>query len=215
MFRRLFLSMLMFIFLNVAHTSAESYDNYDWICDYEFQATPVVYCVNNGAFEHNIYYFSAGNNKCLVVLCHGFVNNDGYGILMMNQYRHDYAQAVSESIAYWTRRGLLKDVGDFNYVFMNTCYSGYAPKSTTLPMYGINLNFAFDHKDITGFTERRLKNGQVMLSLYRAIPKKSRTTRSSGSLSKMLEENNVKGYKSVTRRSSSKPVGMVILSNPF
>ena len=215
MFRRLFLSMLMFIFLNVAHTSAESYDNYDWICDYEFPVTPVVRCVNNGAFEHNIYYFSAGNNKCLVVLCHGFVNNDGYGILMHGQYRHDYAQAVAESIAYWTRRGMLKNVGNFDFVFMNTCYSGYAPKTTTLPIYGINLNLAFDHKDVTGFSERRTRNGQVILSLYRAIPKQSKTTRASGSLSKMLEDKKVKGYRSISRRSSSKPEGVTILSNPF
>ena len=204
----LFLSAILFI---TATAEAIEDSNYDWICDYEFPATPVVYCVNNGEFEHNVYYFAAGDNKYLVLVCHGFVNNDGYGIFMHNQYRHDYPQAVAESLAYWTRQGKLRNIGDFNYVFMNTCHAGYATQTTTLPVYHMTLARAIDYKGITGFSEDPLQNGQVLIKLYRVVPQNRAVERSSGSLSRFLQCHNVRGYRSVNHRSASRPAGVQIL----
>lgn len=84
----------------------------------------------------------------MYLICHGFHNSDGYGILMHSRFSHDYAQAVSESIAYWTRPGKLRNVGNFDYVFMSTCYSGYAPGSVTTPTYDIPLAQATDYKTL-------------------------------------------------------------------
>lgn len=212
MLRKVFLSMLMFIFANMMHAAAA---DEDYILDYSFEATPVVRCVNNGEFEHNIYYFASGNNKCLVVLCHGFVNNDGYGILMHNQYRHDYAQAVAESIAYWTSRGMLKNVGDFNYVFMNTCYAGYAQQTVRLPVYGINLERAIDYKGITAFSESPIGNGRVRINLYRVVPKYVNSARSISALSDFLSKNKVRGYRAIGSVSKTKPAGLITLCDPY
>lgn len=212
------LSFLFFsIFMFVSTASAEDYYNdYDWVCDYEFPVTPLVHCVDSkGEFEHNIYYFAAGNNKCLVVLCHGFNDNQGFGILMHGQFRHDYANAVAESLAYWTRQGYLRGAGDFNYVFMNACHTGYAQLSVKLPIYNVNLVRAINYKGVTGFSEHAYGNGQVLIRLYRVIPKNTRTTRSEGALSNFLQNNGVRGYRSVGSRSSSRPEGVKILVGEF
>lgn len=213
MFRKFF-SRLVLVTILFFTSDASAFDdrNYDWICDYEFPATPVVRCVNNdGEFDHNIYYFSAGDNKCLVIVCHGTVDKSGYGIYMHDRYRSDYSQAVAESLAYWTRQGKLRNVGDFNYVFMNTCHAGYASASTILPIYNMKLVRAIDYKGITGFSESPASNGQVMIKLYRCVPKNQASGDSSGSLSRFLQKNNVRGYRSVRSRSSSRPAGVKIL----
>ena len=216
MFRRIFLSMLMFILASMMHVSAESLDDYDWLCEYEFAATPVVWHENNGEFEHSMYYFRAGDNKCLVVVCHGFVDdNKRYGIFMNNKYRYDYAQAVAESIAYWTQKGKLKNVGDFDYVFINTCHSGYAPHSTKLPTYNINLVRAIDHKGYNGFQQAPASNGQVMLKFFRLVKKQAPAPRVPSALANMLEQNGVRSYRSVRSRSSSRPAGVIVLSDQF
>lgn len=133
---------------------------------------------------------------------------------MHGQYRYDYAQAVSESIAYWTRKGLLKDVGDFDYVFMNTCYAGYAKQTVQLPIYGINLERAIDYKGITAFTESRVRNGKVKLTLYRVVPKKVTSSRSFSSLSDFLQKNKVSGYRAGGGVSTKKPEGLIMLYDP-
>ena len=207
----LFLSAILFV-----SSTAQAFDerNYDFVCDYQFYATPVVHCVNNNEFEHNIYYFSSDtdeDNKCLVVICHGFVDNNGYGIFMHNQYRYDYPQAIAESLAYWTGRGKLRNVGEFNYVFMHTCHTGYARASTTLPMYGMNLVRAIDYKGINAFSEEPLQDGQVLLKFYRVVPKNRAIGEAEGALSRYLKRNNVRGYRSVNHRSASKPKGIQIL----
>ena len=214
MLRSFFMSIIFSILLFASTASAE---DEDYLIDYEFQATPVVYAVHQGGeFDHNIYYFAAGNNKCLVVVCHGFVSDNGrYGIFMNNSYRYDYPKAVAESVAYWTRQGKLRNVGDFNYVFMNTCHTGYAQASATLPMYNIDLVRAIDYKGINWFSERPAQNGQVILQFGRVIPRGARATRSPSQLESFLSRNNVRGYKSVGSRSKSKPQGAIILSNRF
>ena len=212
---KIFLAALLSILIFAATASAaeDYYRDYDWVCDYEFPATPLVHCVDqSGAFEHNIYYFAAGENRCLVVLCHGFNDNNGFGILMHGQFRHDYANAVSESLAYWTRQGKMRNAGNFNYVFMNACHTGYAKQSVTLPVYNVNLVRAIDYKGVTGFSEESYANGQVVIKLYRVIPKNGRMTRSSSALSDFLRSNNVRGYRSVGSRSSTRPKGAQILA---
>ena len=211
---KFFIAMILSILMLVSTASAEDYyRDYDWVCDYAFPATPLVHCVDNkGKFEHNIYYFAAGNNKCLVVLCHGFGNNSGFGIQMHGRFRPDYANAVAESLAYWTRQGKLNNIGDFNYVFMNACYTGYAQSSVTLPIYNISLVRAIDYKGVTGFSEEPYQNNQVLIKLYRVIPKNSRAARSSSALSDFLKNNNVRGYRSIGSRSSTRPKGVIILS---
>ena len=109
MFRRIFLSMLMFVLASMMHVSAEEYE---YICDFSLEVTPLIKAVNqDGEFDHRMYYFNGKDengrdNKCLIIVCHGFVDgNKKYGIFMHNRQRYDYAQAVAESIAYWTRKG--------------------------------------------------------------------------------------------------------------
>ena len=208
---------LMFIVLSVLLISrTASAAEEDYVCDYEFPATPLVRCVNNGEFEHNIYYFAVGDNKCLVVVCHGFVDNNGnYGIFMHNRHRYDYPQAITESVAYWTKQGKLRNAGDFSYVFMHTCHTGYAQSSTNLPVYNINLVRAIDYKGINWFSENYLDNGQVMLKFGRVIPRGARSTHFESPLSNFLARNNVRGYRSVGSRSSTKPKGAIILSGEF
>lgn len=207
--------MVVLVFCSLLFFATTVSAEEDWVCDYEFPATPVVRCVNNGEFEHNIYYFAAGNNKCLVVVCHGFVNNDGYGIFMHNRYRHDYPKAVAESIAYWTRQGKLSRAGDFDYVFMHTCHTGYALASTSLPIYDINLVRAIDYKGINWFSEQPSQNGQVILQFGRVIPRGARATRVPSQLSSFLERNNVRGYKAIGSRSSTKPKGAITLYDGY
>ena len=216
MFRKIFAVWIFSILFFASTASAEDYRNCDWICDYEFLVTPLVHCVDgNGNFDHNVYYFSAGDDRCLVVLCHGFSDKNGFGIKLHGQFRRDYANAMAETIAYWTRKGLMKDAGDFNYVFFNACHSGYAVQSTNLPLYNIDLVRAIDYKGVTGFSEKIQNNGQALIRLYRAVPKSSRAGRSAGALSAFLKNNNVRGFRSIGTRSSTKPEGITILYNPF
>ena len=117
------LSFLFFsIFMFVSTASAEDYYNdYDWVCDYEFPVTPLVHCVDSkGEFEHNIYYFAAGNNKCLVVLCHGFNDNQGFGILMHGQFRHDYANAVYNRATSYHSSYFIYTLGFFHNIYGDT-----------------------------------------------------------------------------------------------
>lgn len=214
MFRKIF-AVWIFSMLFFAATAAAA-EEYDYICDYAFPVTPVVYCVDDkGEFDHNIYYFSASDKKCLVFICHGYGDNNGYGIHIAGNFRRDYANAIAEDIAYWTQQGKLKNVGKFDYVFMNTCYTGYAPSSVNLPLYNVSLVRAIDYKGITAFAQEKYRDGQILLKLYRVIPKSSRSGRASGALSTFLKKNNVRGFRSIGTRSSTKPEGITILYNPF
>lgn len=208
---KIFLAVLLSVLIFAATAAAA---DEDWICDYAFPATPVVRCVNqNGEFDHNIYYFSAGDNKCLVVVCHGSgSSNSNYGTHMYGQYRHDYPNAVAETIAYWTQQGMMRNVGKFNYVFMNTCHSAYAQPSVNLPVYNVSLVRAIDYKGVTGFSEEPYGNGQVLVKLYRVVPRNSRSSRSMGALANFLEKNNVRGYRAVRSRSSTRPEGVITLN---
>lgn len=158
--------MAVLIFAAGKNVSAEEYD---WEKMYDFACTRLVNCVTKeGEWDHSIYYFAEGNNRCLVVLCHGFHNSDGYGIKMHQRFRHDYAQAVSESLAYWSKQGKLQ-CGPYDYVFINTCYSGYAPQDTQLPIFNVNLHMAINFKGITGFVEHYDSNGNVnRISLWKS-----------------------------------------------
>ena len=207
--------VIAFSVLLIAATA--SAEDYDYEREYSFLATPVVKCVNqNGELDHRIYYFELGNeNKCLVFISHGFVNNNRYGIVVNGERRYDYAQAVAETIAYWTRRGKMRNVGDFYYVFMNTCHTGYAPAHTRLPIYNIDLQKAIDYKGVNYFTETPLGDGRVRLEFGRCIPKNTNAGRIYGGLSAFLKNNGVKGYRTIGSRSSSKPEGAIILSDAF
>ena len=208
---------IMVIFSILLVTSTVFAEDVTYETDFTFIATPIIKGVNqDGEFDHNIYYFAFGDDKCLVIVCHGFVDNDkNYGIFMHNRPRYDYAQAVSESIAYWTRQGEMRNVGDFKYVFINTCYSGYAPRITTLPTYNINLVRAIDYKGTNYFSETPLQNGQVILEFGRVIPNNVISSQVSSALSYFLGKHNVKGYRSVGSRSATKPKGAIILSDEF
>lgn len=158
----------MTLFVVLTMLGVASAEEYDWDKMYDFPCRRLVRCVNDsGEWDHSVYYFADKNNRCLVVICHGFYNNEGYGIIINNQWRHDYAQAVSESLAYWSRQGKLQ-CGPYDYVFMNTCFSGYANKNTWLPTFNVNLRMAIDYKGVTGFIEHYDRNGNVnRLSIYK------------------------------------------------
>ncbi len=166
MLKKLSVALLIILFFVTGkNVSAEEYD---WEKVFDFACKRLVNCVNpNGEWDHSVYYFANGDNKCLVVICHGFYDRKGYGIIMHNRYRYDYAQAVSESLAYWSRQGKLQ-CGPYNYVFMNTCYSGYAQQDTQLPMFNVNLHMAINFKGVTGYIENFDSNGNVnRISLWK------------------------------------------------
>ena len=158
--------LVLLFFVTGKNVSAEEYD---WEKVYDFACKRLVNCVaTNGEWDHSIYYFAEGDNRCLVVICHGFYNNEGYGIQMHKKFRHDYAQAVAESLAYWSKQGKLQ-CGPYDYVFMNTCYSGYAPQNTNLPMFNVNLHMAINFRGITGYIEHFDENGNVdRVSLWKS-----------------------------------------------
>jgi len=96
-------------------------------------------------------------------------------------------------------------------VFMSTCPSGYANASTTLPIFNMTLARAIDYKGLTGFTEQPLQNVQVLIRIYRVVPKNRAVKHSSGALARFLQRHNVRGYRSVNHRSASRPAGVQIL----
>lgn len=159
MLRKIFVAFAVILILTAGkNVSAEEYD---WEKVYDFSCKRLVNCVTKeGEWDHSIYYFAEGDNRCLVVVCHGFYDNNGYGIKMHTRFRRDYAQAVSESLAYWSRQGKLQ-CGPYDYVFINTCYSGYAQQDTRLPLFDVNLHMAINFKGITGYIEHFDNNGNV------------------------------------------------------
>lgn len=164
------LSVALLIILFLAAGKNVSAEEYDWEKVFDFACKRLVNCVkSNGEWDHSVYYFAEGNNRCLVVVCHGFYDrNNGYGILMHDRTRYDYAQAVAESLAYWSRQGKLQ-CGPYDYVFMNTCYSGYAQQDTQLPMFDVNLHMAINFKGVTGYIEHFDQNGNVnRISLWKS-----------------------------------------------
>lgn len=175
MLKRFFLIVLCISLFFSAKVSAESASAYDWDSTptYDFHCERLVNCVDssNNKWDHSVYYFEENDNKCLVILCHGFVDSKGeFGIVMHKQFRYDYAQAVAESLAYWSSKGYLK-CGEYDYVFLNSCYIGNMPSSVKLPVFNVNLVRAFDHKNVTGHVEDIEADGRVRLRLYRGYPK--------------------------------------------
>ena len=173
--RLLFLSILcIFVFFS-ANTEAEDAESYFWenLPSYDFFCERrLVKCVTaSGEFDHSLFYYADGENKCLVVLCHGFVDRFGnFGIVLNNVPRYDFAQAVSEILAYWSHKGVL-NCGEYNYVFLNSCYIGSMPQAVKLPLFNINLVRAMDHKNVTGHVESVESDGRIRLRLYRGYPK--------------------------------------------
>ena len=169
----------IFLFVSIIFMStafAESADDYDWERVYDFQARKLLEVHNpKGEWDHSIFYFAEGDNKCLVLISHGLVDKNGnYLVHLQNTNRYDYQTAVAETIAYWTAKGKLQNV-EFDYVFYSTCYSGYAQKTSTLPIFDMNLQMAIDHKGVTGFAEKYDNNGNVIgVILYRGYEKSPR-----------------------------------------
>ena len=150
---------------------ALSEEEYDWKEEYRLNVTTLLHCVNSQQeFDHNIYAFDNGNEQCLIVVCHGWTDGGSrYGILMHEQYREDYVQAVEESLAYWTRKGVLQNA-PFEFIVLTTCHSGYAQPNSRMPIFGINLQMANDNKNMNAFLERE-ENGQTVLYLFRGTPR--------------------------------------------
>ena len=170
---------------------ALSGEDYDWQEELKIPVTTLLHCVNSQReFDHNIYAFENGNNKCLIVVCHGWVYENRYGILMDEQYREDYVQAVEESLAYWTRKSVLRNA-PFDFILLTTCHSGYAPQSSRMPTFDIPLQMANDNKNMNAFLEDE-ENGQTFLYIFRGTPKTGNraSTDTSGKRAATKEERN-------------------------
>lgn len=149
---------------------ALSGDNYIWQLEHQLVVTPLVYCINSQQeFDHNIYSYNNGQEQGLILICHGGVDNGVYGILIGEQYRTDYIQAVEESLAYWSRKGLLQGT-PFEFLVLTTCFSGYAEPSAQMPIFNINLQMENDNKNMNAFFESE-ENGQTILYLFRGMPR--------------------------------------------
>lgn len=149
-------------------------DDYEFKEDVALRVTRLVNCVNQqNEFDHKIYSYNQNGKKCLIVVCHGW--SDGkkdYGALMHGAWRRDYVQATEESLAYWARKGNLKNA-QFDFVILSTCYSGFATQQNDMPIFDIKLYMANNNKDINAYREEIDENGRGILHLYRGIPRAS------------------------------------------
>lgn len=166
-------------------------EDYEWTEEYKIPVTTLLHCINSQReFDHNIYAFENGDNKCLIVVCHGWVDGNRYGILMHEQYREDYVRAVEESLAYWTRKSVLKNA-PFDFIVLTTCHSGYAPQKSQMPIFDISLQMANDNKNMNAFLETE-ENGQTILYIFRGTPRTGNkaSTDTSGKREATKEERN-------------------------
>lgn len=149
-------------------------DDYEFKEDVALRVTRLVNCVNQqDEFDHKIYAYNQNGKKCLIVVCHGW--SDGkkdYGALMHGAWRRDYVQATEESLAYWARKGNLKNA-QFDFVILSTCYSGYATQENEMPIFDIKLYMANNNRDVNAYREELDENGRGILHLYRGIPRSS------------------------------------------
>lgn len=169
--------IVVFFSANISSVEAEDASSYSWnpIPDYDFYCERLVRCVTaSGEWDHSLLYFNdkEDDNKCLVVLCHGFVDKFGnFGIVLNNIPRYDVAQAISEILAHWSQRGFLNCADGYDFVFLNSCYIGGMPPAVRLPLFNINLVRSMDHTNVTGHVETVEPDGRVRLRLYRGYPK--------------------------------------------
>lgn len=164
------------IFANMKDESLKilASDDYEFKEDVALKVTRLVNCVNQQEeFDHKIYAYNQNGKKCLIVVCHGW--SDGkkdYGALMHATWRRDYVQATEESLAYWARKGNLKNA-QFDFVILSTCYSGFATQENDMPIFDIKLYMANNNRDINAYREELDENGRGILHLYRGIPRSS------------------------------------------
>ena len=170
---------------------ALSGDNYIWQLEHQLVVTPLVHCINTEKeFDHNIYGYNNGNEQGLILICHGGVDSGVYGILIGEQYRTDYVQAVEESLAYWTRKGFLQNT-PFDFVVLTTCFSGYATPSSQMPIFNINLQMENDNKNMNAFFESE-ENGQTILYLFRGMPRSAESVATDNGKRKATKEERAK-----------------------
>ena len=166
-----------------------SSDDYEYKEDVALRVTRLVNCVNQqDEFDHKIYAYDQNGKRCLIVVCHGW--SDGkkdYGALMYGQWRRDYVQATEESLAYWARKGNLRNA-PFDFVILSTCYSGFATQQNDMPIFDIKLYMANNNRDINAYREELDENGKGILHLYRGIPKSSRSSYSNSTVASMIGE---------------------------
>ena len=168
-----------------------SNDDYSWQLDCKLAVTPLVRGINSQReFDHNIYAYDNGNEQGLIVICHGGVDNGEYGILIGEQYRTDYVQAVEEALAYWTRKGSLQNA-PFEFVVLTTCFSGYAQPESQMPIFNIILQMENDNKNKNSFFEAN-EDGQTMLYLFRGTPRSAESIVSDNGKRKATKEERAK-----------------------
>ena len=162
------------------------------------RVNPLIDCVNkNREFDHKVYSYNRNNKNILIVVCHGYVDQQkNYGILIFEKYRHDYAQAVGEILAYWARTGNLSNT-KFDDVILFTCFSGYAQQQTSMPIFNINLYMATDNRYINAYREEVINN-EMVLHLYRGIPKNVTGANSNYKINSMLDSSKVVNQKSIS-----------------
>lgn len=179
------------MFANIKDTSLKilSSNDYEFKEDVALQVTRLVNCVNQeNEFDHKIYSYNQNGKRCLIVVCHGWSDGkNDYGALMHGKWRRDYVQATEESLAYWARKGNLRNA-PFDFVILSTCYSGYASQENNMPIFDIKLYMANNNKDVNAYREEIGENGRGILHLYRGIPKSSKSSYSNFAVSSMIGE---------------------------
>lgn len=162
-------------------------DNYIWQLDCKLAVTPLVRCINSQKeFDHNVYAYDNGNEQGLIVICHGGVDSGEYGILIGEQYRTDYIQAIEEVLAYWSRKGSLQNA-PFEFVVLTTCFSGYAQPESQMPIFNIILQMENDNKNVNSFFETD-EEGQTMLYLFRGTPRSAESVATDNGKRKATKE---------------------------
>ena len=206
--RKLFIALMLLLVCStqVANANFDT-ENFDWDRQYYFNATRLKSVLFNGEWDHSIYYFSDPKNptnSCLVVTCHGSYDDNGYFIQIMNNDRHDYATALSETLAWHYKNNTINSSGNYTYVFLTTCYSGYAEqKAVKLPIFNINCQLANQNKYPNGFVEKYDAQGNVVgLEIWYATPRSVQLNKPTGNLP--IDQANSKRGKA--------PEGLVVLS---
>lgn len=205
---RFFIMVLFFLICSTPLANANlDTSNFDWERQYTFNVTKLRSVYFDGEWDHSVYYFRDTNkvdNACLVVVCHGNYDNEGYYISILNNDRHDYATALSEALAWHYKNNSINPSGNYTYVFLTTCYSGYAEqKAVKLPVFNINCQLANQNKYPNGFVEKCDAYGNVIgLEIWYATPKAVQLNKPVGNLP-MDQSNSSRG---------KAPNGLVVLS---
>lgn len=167
--KKFFMLLAILLFAMNSRVSAAFSD--EWHYDFDIPVTGVVNAINDyGEFDHKLYYSDVAGTNCLIVVCHGWYDDNGqYGITINNANYYDYAHGIAEAVQWWAAKGIINP-RDIEGVVLVTCHTGFAPRTTPIPeLGGMKVVVINDYKGENGVVEQfdRSTKKVIALSVYR------------------------------------------------